>query len=176
MERTRARPWRPIVIGSDVAATLTVPTTVLDAIGLAALATRDPLEVLGAARLPLEAGEVWAHAVRAWDGTEHLVLTPGRDLVPGPVSTVKACLVGQVFRSSACGCRQAYDDAVRRLVRAGCGAVAFLRTSPTGLPCDRTAGTVRSSYDRALVAQMVDAVARSPGRRLEPSPPLGLEA
>jgi hypothetical protein len=160
----------------DAGPRLTVLATVLDAIGFAALATRDPLEVLGAARLPLEAGEVWAHAVRAWDGNEHLVLTPGRDLVPGPVSTVSACLVGQVFRSSACGCRRSYDDAVRRLVCAGSGAVVFLRTAPSGQPCDRAAGPDRSSYERALVAQMVDAVARSSDRLLEPAPTLGVGA
>jgi hypothetical protein len=154
----------PIALVVPASRPVQAPLVRSDDVVWSALASRDPLEVLGVARLPVEAGEIWAHAVRAWDGHEHLVLTPGRELVPGSVRALNACTVGQVFHSSACGCRRAYDDAVAELVCSGSGAVAYLRSAPAGVPCDRLAGPERSAYERALVAQMVDAVTHRPVR------------
>jgi hypothetical protein len=161
-----------VAVTVPVARPVSGRVVVADDLHQAALRRRGPIEVVGVARLPLEVGPVWTHAIRAWDRSEHLVLTPTPHLVDGPTQVIHACLVGQVFRSTRCDCRGAFDAAVRDMIADGRGAVVYLRSPSCGVPCDRPEPRLGAA-EQVLVEQALVAVARScdaPVEVIAPSP------
>jgi hypothetical protein len=135
-----------------------------------ALRARGPLSATGPARMPLPAGIFRVFAVRGWDGVEHVVLVPEPDHTDhdhrgGPVRVVPACIVGQAFASSGCGCRRALDDALADAAATGAGTVVLLQAPRRALASGACGGGGDDPAVPLLVDLAVAAVARA-GRAL----------
>jgi hypothetical protein len=136
------------------------PAVVADDLLRTALRARGPLAATGPARMPLPAGLFAAWSVAAWDGLEHVVLVPepGRD---GPVRVVPACVIGQGFAPTACGCRRALDDALADAAATGTGTVVVLQAPPRALASGTCGGRSDDPAVPLLVDLAVAAVARA---------------
>lgn len=97
--------------------------------------------------------------VGAHDGAEHMALvvdpTGGRQFEEVPVHVHTECLSGDVFRSTACGCRQELEKAMFQFCAEGCGVVLYLR--PPGGP--RACGIFATERNEGVNSSAMQAVA-----------------
>ena len=91
------------------------------------------VERVAETRLPTTHGDFTAYGYRmSIDGSEHLALVYGdpgslRDGSPVLTRVHSECLTGDVLGSRRCDCGPQLDEALERIVEAGCGVVVYLR-------------------------------------------------
>lgn len=110
------------------------------------------MQPFASCRLPTPSGQFVAHAVRSViDGAEHVAFVMGDPAAgPMPVAAHAECLLGDVFGSRGCTCRERLDGSLQRIGAHGRGTVVYLR----GRPCGATV-----SADDRLVEQILQTVA-----------------
>ncbi|MEV0685461.1 3,4-dihydroxy-2-butanone-4-phosphate synthase [Nocardia sp. NPDC050378] len=89
----------------------------------------------GAARIPVPHGEFQAVGFTDGLGREHVALLHG-DPASAPRPLVRLhfeCILGDVLGALSCGCRDALDAAMRRIVETGCGALIYIRAGKTAI-------------------------------------------
>jgi hypothetical protein len=154
----------PVTVTVEVERGGTQPMVIAATLIRRALLARGALPVSGPARLPLVAGSFSAYVVKAWDGVEHLVVTPPEGPGDGPVRVVRSCVVGQTFRSSQCGCRHELEQALADVAAAGRGALVYLQPASNGVgglvPCTAESATDCSARDEVLADVALTVVRR----------------
>ncbi|MQA09055.1 MAG: hypothetical protein GEU98_11025 [Pseudonocardiaceae bacterium] len=120
-------------------------------------------------RLPLITGHTRAVGYRSvHDGAEHLALVYG-DLGDGTDVAVHVhteCLLGDVFRSTACTCRHDLDAATTAISARGRGVVLYLRH-----PSGAGAAGHHTAPDSSLTTEILrDLGVRSTRPAAEPTP------
>jgi 3,4-dihydroxy 2-butanone 4-phosphate synthase / GTP cyclohydrolase II len=106
--------------------------------------------------LPTRLGSFRAVALRgAADGATALALVHGDPHVDPEAAVVRthvACMLGDTFGSTLCGCRAALEHATREIVAAGSGVMVYVKpvsANPLECPAGR-------SPDRVLTAELLD--------------------
>jgi 3,4-dihydroxy 2-butanone 4-phosphate synthase/GTP cyclohydrolase II len=113
---------------------------------------------VSSATIPTDCGSFMAYAyVNEYDGVEHIALVMGQ--VSGQEDVLvrlhAECLIGDVFRSHACGCAAELNEAMERIGHAGRGVVVYLR-SP--------------AHAEEIGAQILDDLGVASARRVTGSP------
>lgn len=120
-------------------------------------ATRRAGELAVTCELPTRDGRFRAVGFGEGEGDETTIAFVHGDPTasPDPVVHVHvACRLGDVFGSLLCGCRADLDDAVRRIVAAGCGVIVYTQPSVASfMECTRDRG-----FDRARAAGLLRAL------------------
>ncbi|GEL23159.1 hypothetical protein PSU4_21130 [Pseudonocardia sulfidoxydans NBRC 16205] len=107
-------------------------------------------------------------------GRAHVALVLGetRGAEALPVHVHRECPTADLFGSSACGCREHLDAAVRAVTAAGRGVVVYLRAAPgTGPTLRCPAASPASSTDDVDVAAILRDLAPASTRTVDPTRP-----
>ena len=95
-----------------------------------------PITFVARSRLPTAFGEFDLSVFRDAQGLEHSALTcgePGDGGSPPMVRLHSECLTGDAFGSLRCDCGEQLRDAMRRIDKAGRGAILYLRQEGRGI-------------------------------------------